>query len=125
MWPGPSRVPSERGPPTSEPDGLGARVDCPLGNTLGGAVLAILRSPPHERDGVTAPLSGDLGPEKNDVFGLCFETVFSLSLIAVSCMTLRSSFHCAMGKRCFPARALNVARVLGLDAKAAWIAILN
>jgi len=63
--------------------------------------------------------------ENLEALALCLKACFWLSLIAVSCMTLKSSFHCAIGKRCFAARALIVARTLGFDAMAALIAILN
>lgn len=82
------------------------RLDCPLQKRVG--------------DAMPEPMV-----ENFEGFGLCLKACFWLSLIAVSCMTLNSSFHWAIGKRCFAARALIVALTPGLEAMAALMAILN
>lgn len=124
--PGPVLSPSERGPPRrlSSPEGLGARVDCPLASALDGAVMfGVPPGPLQKREEGEMP---DCIAENLDVdLALVLNACFWLIAIAVFCITLRSSFHWATGNRCLAARALISARTLVLEAIAAWIAILN
>ena len=94
-------------------------VDC---KTLEGTVPGKLDCPLQKRAGEVMP---EPIPMNMEDLGLCLKACFWLNLIDVSCITLKSSFHDAIGKRCLAARALIVARTLGFEAMAAFIAILN
>ena len=93
-------MPSERVPllPLRSPEGLDTRVDRPLwtalGSALGGTVLGILDCPLQKRRGVEMP---DPWIENMEGLDVSLKTCFWLSFMAVSCITLRSSFHCAIG----------------------------